>query len=760
MIKLLNVRASSHCLYGGDEVFVECTFEALADSPIKESVEIFCDFLFGHMNIPYNMTRSYRTSARIYPQPVMWKKGDVVTTGLRWKIPESSYGGSYGINIGLCTKDTVPISFLAEGRNVKRKYVGDIEVAFHNCAPKFVNSHRNSIEWEFEHADAVKADDGHSDKLDLKIAEVLIRDISSDDTIVKFVQGNNKNFKTEYAEFDIISESDNNSTTITLENVVEKDGYELLNVKFPTLISKKNSKMITTFSGGERVDSANSYSWGYEQKYQYRNVGILECDNNFFAVEAEFLDDRLHHSVYKTNGVPYASIGITFTYRMRSFGNLSSIKVINIPTVSVHNFADWAETLRHLRKDLIRKTDIYDRTLFYYYHIECDGESGINTFDDALRRVKELYFMTGGVKQVMLLRGWQHEGHDTGYPDVFTLNKNAGTMQDLEHLIKEALKYNAIVTFHDNYDDMYEENGFFESDIVAKDWNGNNFKSWIWVGGISNIVSFPKYYKSGKLQERVKKTLEMYPVKTSYHLDVLSSEVRRYDYSPEIHMAAQEVLEYKKAVVKEFEKYGITVTSEAVSQPFVGLIGHAWNILYGTKEHLFFNDENYPLKAMIYHGFVPYSDLDETSSIVAGSTIVPYRNGSLDNYKEVYFLKTLPIDNLCRCTIDDYKRTGDIYTVTYSEGAILKYDSGSDTIEITKDGRYLTLNGNTLVEGYSKNEYIGYTQSGKFKMKKYFTGEIAEITEISESQEKINYTLTDGFIVIDTACNTAFKIKT
>ena len=52
MIELIGVRASSHCLHVGDELFVECTFKALSDRPISEKAELFCDFMFGHMTLP------------------------------------------------------------------------------------------------------------------------------------------------------------------------------------------------------------------------------------------------------------------------------------------------------------------------------------------------------------------------------------------------------------------------------------------------------------------------------------------------------------------------------------------------------------------------------------------------------------------------------------------------------------------------------------------------------------------------------------
>lgn len=756
MIKLLSARVSSHCFYPNDEVFLECTFEALEDSPIMESVDLFCDFVFGHMTIPASMAKSYRTATRIYPQPALWKKGDIVTTGTRWKIPGAVYGGSFGINIGICNADTVPLEFKAYGKQVKRQYIGDIEVAFGGCAPKFVNSHRNNLYFELENKKAINKNEPF--KISAEIAEIQIRDRKNDEIITCMISGKNGHYESGYVSLDIVFDEKEKLVTVSLENVCEKDGYELLNIKFPTLVTRKNAQMITTFMGGRKTDSKKAYAWGYEQKYDHRNVTVLEADNSFNVVEAPYLDDKLHQSIFRLNGENFSSVGVTFTYRLRMYGDAESVKVINVPTLYIYNTDSMSDVLCYLRKDLKKKTNMYDRAIFYYFQIECDGFDEVRTFTDALQRVKELYYITGGVKQVMLLRGWQHEGHDTGYPDVFTVNKKAGTLDDLKYLIEEARKYNAIVTFHDNYDDMYEDNGYFDSEISAKDERGNNFKSWIWVSGISNMTSFPKLIKSGKLAERVKKTLDMYPVRDSYHLDVLSCEVKRYDFSPEIRMAAQETLEYKKKVIKEFEKYGFTITSEAVSQPFAGFIGHAWTIGYSPEwQKLFSFDEGYPLMPMIYHGFLGYSGLDDDASVVAGSVIVPQITGELGKYKEAYYLKTLPMGCLCNCTIDNYKYTDNEYFVTYSDGTLLILNK--DSIIIKNKDRYFTKDGNTLVEGYREDEYIGYTKDGIFRMKKYFDEKIVEIKEIGENESEMQFVIKNEYICIDTNENTAFRIK-
>lgn len=757
MIKLLSTRVSSECLYPRDEIFVECTFEAENDSPITESVDLFCDFVFGHMTIPANRAKNYTVKTRMYPQPALWKKGDIVTVGTRWQIPAFTYGGSFGLNIGICNGEAVPVDFAADGKTVKRKYVGDIQLSFGGCAPKFVNSHRRELVFEIEPPE-IKNKNPDSG-LALKIAEVNVRDRKTDSVICEMLTSENGCYSNAYTSFEIKTSEENGLTAVTLENVCESDGFELLDVKFPTALAKKRSKMITTYMGGRKFDCENAFAWGYEQKYDHRNAAVIESEDGCTVTDAPFLDDKLHHSVYEMNGERFCAAGVTFTYRVRAFGELESIKVINIPTLYIYEAKDFSEVLLYLRKDLKKKTHMYDGALFYYFQIECDGFDEVRTFKEALQRVKELHELTGGVKQVMLLRGWQHEGHDTGYPDVFTVNKKAGTLEDLKYLIEEAKKYNAIVTFHDNYDDMYEENGYFDRELAAMNERGGLLRSWIWVSGISVLTSFPKLIKSGKMSERVKKTLAMYPVHDSYHLDVLSCEVKRYDFSPKIHMAAQEVLEYKKAVVREFEKYGFTVTSEAVSQPFAGVIGHAWSIGYSRAEKLFSHDEPFPLMPMIYHGYVPYSGGNCVEGITSGATIVPGITGELGNYKEIYYLRTLPILRLCNCTIDRYGHKDGIYTTTYSNGTVIAYDEKKDDIEIRNNDRYQVKDSNLLTEGYSKGEYIGYTKYGSYKMKKYFNGEIEKITEIGNGSGEIPYSVRGGYICIDTAENTAFIIN-
>lgn len=352
----------------------------------------------------------------------------------------------------------------------------------------------------------------------------------------------------------------------------------------------------------------------------------------------------------------------------------------------------------------------------------------------------------------MLLCGWQHEGHDTGYPDVFTINKKCGTPEDLERCVKEAKKHNACMTFHDNYDDMYENNGYFDKTIAATGANGKYYSSWIWTAGVSIMTSFPKNYKTGKMQERVRKTIEMLPIDKSYHIDVLSQEVRRYDFSPDTKAAAQEVLKYKLAVIKEFEKYGITITSEGLTHPFAGKIGYAWRLNI-TNNKLFTDEEIIPLTAMIYHGIVPYSERN-INAIIFGGNMVPQNIDNEQFFSREFFIKTLPIGLLCNEFIEDYHFDCGVHHVTYSNNSSVVYDEINDKIEVKYKGQYITKNGITLAKGFHDNEYLGYCENGDYLVKNTL-GQISGIYYFNGTA--IDYTVGE-YIKVDCESGIPFKI--
>lgn len=107
-----------------------------------------------------------------------------------------------------------------------------------------------------------------------------------------------------------------------------------------------------------------------------------------------------------------------------------------------------------------------------------------------------------------------------------------------------------------------------------------------------------KYVTSGKAAERIEQTVNRFGIHTSYHLDVLSSENRRYDFDQAALTDARENLEYKKEIVRQFNRRGIDVTSETLAEPFIGVIGAAHSTRYNFVRHLFDGDQFVPLTTL------------------------------------------------------------------------------------------------------------------------------------------------------------------
>lgn len=753
-LKLIDASISAHCIHAGRNLYIQCTFEALEDSPVSGSVELFCDMTIGHMRKPYQRPHRFKVSSVMYPQPMHWKKGESYTCGLNWLIPIDIWGGNYFLNVGIEDENAVPIDFEACGETVVRKCVGEVEVAFENVAPKFVLSHMNRMDFSFDKASLIG--DNCDKSLDYT-AEVYTRCRKTDKLLVERVEPDGEAYKAENVSF-LVKKSEDG---LSLCDVWEKDDYELIDVKFPTFVSWKNATMYTVEHGGRKIEAQKSFAMGFERKYFQCNAGVLEKDGEYFVIKAPYLDDKIHFSVYKKNNECYVSLGVTLEYRVRSFNELESIKVINVPSVMTKKTQSWAGVLEFLREGNKKATDFYDKTLFYYIPIECDGMRDKNSFLDALERVKIVHNMTGGAKQVALLRGFQHTGHDTGYPDVFKLNPTGGNIEELEYAVNEARKYNATLTFHDNYDDMYDELDTFDKDIVALDWNGDYFKSWIWVSGISRIIGIKKYVQSGKMAERVRRTVEMYyPLKDSYHIDVLSMEARRYDFDPAVMSAAEESVQYKKEVVKEFNKYGFNVTSEGVSQPFVGVIGHAWNLEFHAGD-LFYAEELFPLNAMMYHGYLNYSNEGNLYGKISGAKIVPpIEPDDIHDYRDMFYKFALPLLVLDNEQIDGYSVDGKIHKTVYSDGSVTYYNEETDELWVENSDKVKTCDDGIIANGYADGEYIGRSKSGKMVIDNIDTQNIekAIVLDFEGSQRPLRYTVKDNKIVLDEESDTAFKI--
>lgn len=142
-------------------------------------------------------------------------------------------------------------------------------------------------------------------------------------------------------------------------------------------------------------------------------------------------------------------------------------------------------------------------------------------FEDSLEAIRRVSNLTCNVPQMVLLTGWQYEGHDSKYPawgEVCRHLKREGdatALDSLRWLFREARQYNCLVTLHVNMFDAYEDSPLFQEyldkDIIAKDLDGKPIIGNRWSGMDCYHVSYTQEWKHGLAQKRIDDLLEMIP---------------------------------------------------------------------------------------------------------------------------------------------------------------------------------------------------------------------------------------------------------
>ncbi|NLU40633.1 MAG: hypothetical protein GXX08_00325 [Firmicutes bacterium] len=576
---------------------------------------------------------------------------------------------------------------------------------------------------------------------------------------------------------------------ITLDQISEEDGYELIEVRLPALASASGSDacMVDFFMGGRLIPVAKSPPMGVEHVYDVRNAAAVFTPQGTAVVECTNLDSKLYQSIQQTADTKMAVVGIGLIARLRAYGCLESVPVRGPKSVTVQLLDDsfgppsWQAAARALRVGVHGLTpDIYKRALVRKYMLPTGpaldrrrqaNRSGGRTFRSVLDMIRKVHNLTDGVPQVVYMVGFQCEGHDTGYPFVFEVNQLAGTYEDLIECISEARRYNTVLSMHDNYDDAYK-GPYFDPDIIAMDERGQMLKGWIWTSGLSYIISPAKYVKSGRMKDRVKKTVEMYRIHTSYHLDVLTSEARRPDFDPAWLVDSDSALQCKHAIVNEFNKYGIDITSEVLCHAFVGKVGFAYHTRGSghSDQSLIPGDRPIPLTQFIYHGAMQYmascqNEIEMLRCIATGA-LANWDEGSDDIAKQLaaFYIVTLPLGLLYRRDMKDYTEEGSVVHVSYCGDTHIDIDMANEEYTIVVDGRIVGRNWTTFAPGFREGSYLAYSlRGGRFcypAPEGWHDGMMVQATTLTAEGEgqALECVIADGCIVMNAPAGVPVRV--
>ena len=531
--------------------------------------------------------------------------------------------------------------------------------------------------------------------------------------------------------------------SISFIDIDEISGYELLEVDIPSLLSLAGNdvELVHFMAGGRLLSLSQAIPEGYSFKYDTRNAAALLRADDKLVLESSCVDDRLNISVMDNGENKTANIGIVFVNRVKGNGKIKSILVEHNHLVTIDLLDTcwgqdgWQAVARFLRKDLKGvNRDLYRRALVYKQlstsgpeppagYVKEDSPYSVKRlttiipFKDVFEIVKRNYHILDGMPQILYIGGFQKGGFDNSYPYVFDTDQRLGTVDELHGYIQEAKKYNTILSLHDNYDSDVVNSKYYDPRIVCVDENGKPWMGWFWAGGVDHIVSPYKYGKLGLMQERVKKTVNTYGITDSYHLDVLTSELLRYDYDPSCPASASKSLQGKIDIIKEFNKYGIDITSETLLHPFVGYIGfglHARTDLSAT----FFHGECFiPLVDMVYHGTIAYegggrNEQAMLMGLMKGSSIFVSEEYITDDDIKWIYLHQMPVGLLYDKKIEKIEENKGETSVFYDDNTIVKVNFRDKAYSVRVDGQIVAKDWTTFIPGFKGDAYLGYSLKG------------------------------------------------
>ena len=532
------------------------------------------------------------------------------------------------------------------------------------------------------------------------------------------------------------------SVFVGMYDVREHDGFELIDVAMPALVSVAEEDGEAWLAHGEtggsltRLADAKAGSlppnrfWG--KVLATLPVLMLGNGKGACALEIQSFMDGADMTVSGDAGHRTAVMGTIKTYRINgsacwdmNTGNPQTTRNCgntNTPNLQVEavswthaveadwwskcrldfvgdrnhdGVADWLDAAELVRERMPAiKSHLYDNA--FVYGILLDQplfDKPTATFDDCEQIIRNIAALTDNGKQIVHLWGWQFHGKDSGYPAVNQVDSRIGGYEAMMRLKENAKKYNCTVTLSDNYDDAYRSSPAWNPDWIARRPDGELWESRNWTGENSYILGIAKYVEAAGL-ERVRYTCERYQLPDTTHVDVLSYYPIRNDWDAKRPASGTKNLQARYQVVEEFNKHGVDVSSEALRYAFLGTISSFWYMTGPSADP--FGGQPIPLLATIYRKSAAWGQSGRMDTLQDGMLKMLFYNGyahasfrgasDLRNTTDLYYLMMLPWFQLHGRNIKSFHRDGERTTIRFEGNAIADMDWEKKTYSVTIDG--------------------------------------------------------------------------
>ena len=534
------------------------------------------------------------------------------------------------------------------------------------------------------------------------------------------------------AQFAIRYQLSGSTLAITLEDVREFPGFELIEVSLPCLAAVREEDggawlahgddggSLAVLSGAQDVEFPPNRFWGHVMASL--PVVMIGADKAACVQETTAFMDYTLIAVSGDPGRRRGFLGTVQRHRVngslcfdmntgtgtpRNCGNKEtpnlligqkpSCRIDFLVPPAGKDSVDWLDAARLVRSRMPeRPTHYYDGK--FVYGIRCDEpkfEKPSATFMECEQLIREVANLTDSSPQVAHLWGWQYRGKDTGYPAVAEVNPRIGGLDGLRHLLAEGPKHNCRVTFSDNYDDAYRSSPAWDPAIIARRPDGQLWESRNWTGENSYIIGLAKYM-AGPGPERVRFTCQHYGLRETIHVDVLSYFTIRNDWDP-AHPASgiKNLFEGRYRVIHEFKKYGVDLSSEAMRYAAIGKISFFWYI--ASQRPCPFGGKPIPLQPMIYRKSALWGQGNVHGELIDRVMNTLFFNGAMHlilrgdidrkEIADIYYLNLLPWFHISSRAMESFERTGARTTVGLEGNSRIEQDWDAKTYSVIVEGK-------------------------------------------------------------------------
>jgi hypothetical protein len=518
---------------------------------------------------------------------------------------------------------------------------------------------------------------------------------------------------------------------ITLDDIAEQNGYELLEVAMPRLVTVREEDgaawLLHGDSGGHLVMLADAVAgalppnrfWGHingslpvnmvgngqlmclQETTAFMDTTAVEVTGLAGSRRASIGSGRVHrvngHDCYDLNlgtGAPL-NCGVTATPNLLVEGT-PSCRLDFLPVTGDAKSA-WIKAGKMVRDRMpaIPNGFYHDK---YMYGIRCDEPrfpQPMSTFAQCEQLVAEVADLLDNSPQIAHLWGWQFKGKDTGYPAVNVVNERIGGYDAMMQLMESGRSHNATVTLSDNYDDAYKSSPAWNPDYIARRPDTQLWQSREWTGEVSFIQGLAKYME-GPGVERVRYTCERYKLPQTTHIDVLSYYAIRNDWDPKRPASGiRNLREGRYRVLEEFARHGVDVTSEALRYPMIGKISCVWYAQIAETSP--FGGEAVPLLPLVYGKSAIWglngnagNDLITTRSrfLFWGAVMHDILGAATDRHRitDTFYLSLVPWMHLHQREIESFERDGGKVTIGLEGNCRIEIDESAKTYRVNLDG--------------------------------------------------------------------------